>query len=209
MSSTCEKYSIPRKKKKIRINVFGVEKEEIYLLYVSPQENMDPINLLILENEEEFHYCLTKNFSRLLGDLTMHNGVSHYCYYCLHRFRYETSRQKHSIYCRKHRAQRIFLPKEGENLLTFTCMHLQHPIPYVVYADFESLLKPIQRVTPSSSTSFSEKKSKHIPCGYGFVIIGPEGKPIKPIEIIYRGENVVKQFLKSLIQEKEILARNC
>ncbi|GFU90495.1 gastrula zinc finger protein XlCGF57.1 [Trichonephila clavipes] len=58
------------------INVFGFE-DEIFPLYVSSREDLDCINLLYISNEEMQHYCLIWNFSRLIGDLSKHQGKTH------------------------------------------------------------------------------------------------------------------------------------
>lgn len=147
---------------------------------------------------------LIRKFLRLLGDLIKYNGVAHYCYGCLHRLKYEASLQTHIEYCKQHKAQRIYLPKKEENLLTLTVTQLQHPIPYVIYADFEAILKPIDIVAPSPINSYSEKKTQHIPWGYAYIMIGHDGKPIKSLKL-YKGENVVI-FFNSIIAENEILA---
>ena len=192
---------------KLRINVFGLDKEEVYPLYISSKENEDVVNLLVLENEETHHYTLIRNFSRLMSDLTNHNGECFYCYRCLHRFKEETTLNEHSTYCSNHTAQRIVLPQEGDkDILSFTATYLQHKIPYVVYADFESLLVPISSVTPAGQKAYQEKKTHHVACSYAYIIIGPKGLPVNTIKF-YRGQNAVEHFLDAIIAEKEILAK--
>lgn len=99
----------------------------------------------------------------------------------------------------------INFPKEGEreHILSFTVTYLQHPIPYIVYADFESILKPMDSVTPTPQTSYCGKISKHTACSFIFVIIDSDGKPFKNKLTLYRGENAAEAFIKSLIQETE------
>ena len=50
----------------LAINVFGVEKEEVYPLRLS-KIKFKPINLLLISDSETKHYCLIKNMSRLLS----------------------------------------------------------------------------------------------------------------------------------------------
>lgn len=76
--------------------------------------------------------------------------------------------------------------------------HLQHPIPYVVYCDFESLLKPMDTVYPGPQISISKKiskQTKHIACSFAFFIIGLHGKPFKNKLTPYSGENAAEEFL--------------
>ena len=50
----------------LAINVFGVEREEVYPLRLS-KIKLKPINLLLISDSETNHYCLFKNMSRLLS----------------------------------------------------------------------------------------------------------------------------------------------
>lgn len=53
----------------LRINVFGYENDQITILRVSDKEDLPAINLMLLADEEKQHYCLIKNFSRLMNKL--------------------------------------------------------------------------------------------------------------------------------------------
>ena len=68
-------------------------------------------------------------------------------------------------------------------------------MPFVIYADFESIIKPHQ----AAAGDKSEIKSKHQACGYVYQIVRYDGASSHVR--IYRGEDAVKQFLKSLQQE--------
>ena len=96
------------------------------------------------------------------------------------------------------------MPEEMDSFLHFKRTYKQHPIQYTIYANFESLMVPVSTATHSCHHSYNMKVSQHVPCGYAHLIIGPDGKPIKPIQC-YRGENTVKHFLDALIREKEVL----
>ena len=43
---------------------------------------------------------------------------------------------KHVKRCREHGCQRVKMPKEGENSLSFKAIEKQHKLPFVMYADF-------------------------------------------------------------------------
>ena len=68
-------------------------------------------------------------------------------------------------------------------------------VPFVIYADFESIIKPYQ----AAAGDKSEIKSKHQACGFGYQIVRSDGASSNVR--IYRGEDAVEQFLKSLHQE--------
>ncbi|GBN05755.1 hypothetical protein AVEN_82471-1 [Araneus ventricosus] len=184
----------------LRINVFGNEENEVFSLYVSKRVNEECANLLLIANEEMQHYCLIRNMSILLGDMTKHKTKHHYCYRCLHRFAKVEIVKEHLQYCSEHSPQHIKMPEKGEKFIKFQNVHYQHPLPYIIYADFESLI--VKEVHTSGNI---EIIARHEACGYAYVIIGPDGRSVKPIEI-YRGENAVKHFMEDILKEKEELA---
>ena len=55
-------------------------------------------------------------------------------------------------------------------------------VPFRIYADFESILKPVETAQKDETKCFTEKCQKHIPCGYCFhtvsLIPGVEFSPI-------------------------------
>ncbi|CAL1294548.1 unnamed protein product [Larinioides sclopetarius] len=184
----------------LRINVFGYEENQVFPLHVSKRENEDCINLLLIATEATQHYCLIKNMSRLLGDLTKYNGRCHYCYRCLHRFVKADTLEEHFKYCNAHSPQHIKMPAAGENIVKFVNVHYQQPLPYIIYADFESLI-----VKEVHTKGNSETIARHVACGYAYIIIGPDGRSVKPITV-YRGENAVQHFMINILKEKDELA---
>ncbi|GBL85266.1 hypothetical protein AVEN_145574-1, partial [Araneus ventricosus] len=193
------KVPIIEKLNNLRINVFGYEDDEVFPLYISKREDIQVINLLYITQGDDKHYCLIKNMSRLLGDLTKFNGETFYCYSCLHRFTTESLLKNHLPYCNEHSPQRIVMPEPGEeSVLQFKQHKFSQPVPYAIYADFEALIEPMQTIPG--------KTASHIPCGYAYIIIGPNGLPLKPVTV-YRGSDAVDHFITSIVREKDILAK--
>ncbi|GBN23470.1 hypothetical protein AVEN_224307-1 [Araneus ventricosus] len=69
------------------------------------------------------------------------------------------------------------------------------PVPYVIYADFESIITPNIRQVNAVSL--------HEPCGYCYVVIEPDGKSVKP-PTAYREIDAAKLFVSSMLKEEEI-----
>ena len=73
----------------ININVFGYEKM-LFPIYVSKQhdDRVPVVDLLLISNGNAKHYCLIKNFNRLMPVKTenSHHSV-HYCKRCLIGYR--------------------------------------------------------------------------------------------------------------------------
>jgi len=159
------------------------------------------IDLLYISNEQSSHYAAIRNMSRLLGHTTLHNGRSFHCGYCLRMFSSNEVLQKHQVLCSQHSAQAIEMPKPGENILKFSKFGNTFPIPYVIYADFETFISPKNDVGRDRNTVIT---AEHIPCGFCYVVVGPDGMLVKkPVK--YRGEDVVSNFLACLLaEEKEI-----
>ena len=111
----------------------------------------------------------------------------------------------HKKYCNgvNGRPTRIDMPKEGENILAFQNHHKQMKAPYVIYADFEALVKKIQGCEQDreKNKSYTEKTEWHEACGYSYVVVKSDGEVTG--SKVYRGENAVKSFLESIMQEKE------
>ena len=75
--------------------------------------------------------------------------------------------------------------------------------PYVVYADFECLVRKITKCEPDDKQSFTVKSEKHEPCGFCYVVGRSDGQTFGPYT--YRGEDAVFVFLRYLQNhEREI-----
>src|SRR6218665_3268764 len=133
----------------ININVFGYEKM-IFPIYVSKQQDdrVPVVDLLLISNGNAKHYCLIKNFNRLMPVKTenSHHSV-HYCKRCLIGYRDIDSLKKHSVFCSQMEAQRIELPG---TTLSFRNYNRSLRVPFTVYADFESIIKPVDTCQPKS-----------------------------------------------------------
>jgi len=57
------------------------------------------------------------------------------------------------------------MPKEGE-VVKFKNHERKLKHPFVLYADFESIINPIHGCKPNSDNSFTTLNAKHIPCGF-------------------------------------------
>ena len=83
----------------------------------------------------------------------------------------------------------------------FKNYHKQMKAPYVVYADFESLVKKIATCEPDNEKSFTIKTEKQEPCGFSFLIVRSDGQAFGPVT--YRGEDAVYNFLRILLVEEK------
>jgi len=128
----------------ISVNVTVYEGKELIPIYTSKFCNQRPhhANLMLLSKGDNFHYTLVTNLSRLVGGSTHHNGMTFVCPYCLHPFRYKHCLQNHLPECSQHPAQTVTYQEEGKNILKFDKIQRMFPVPFALYADFESLHLP-------------------------------------------------------------------
>ena len=156
----------------LSISVYGVENEKkvVYPLRVSQTVVRDRhVDLLLYEYYSIQHYTTIRSFSRLVSSqLSNHNGATYFCRRCLHGCSTQALLEAHAVDC--NHAQRTKFPTDSR--CRFTNVQKQLPTPSVVYADFESILKPVNGdvdVTQgvdigieSSTHVFQE----HIPCSF-------------------------------------------
>ena len=128
----------------ISINVLVYERKKLIPIYTSKFCNQRPhhVNLLLLSKGDKFHYTLLKSISRLVGDRTHYNGKTFVCPCCLHPFSLEHCLQNHLPKCSQHPAQTVKYPEEGKNILKFHKIQHMFPVPFALYADFESFITP-------------------------------------------------------------------
>ena len=161
----------------IKINVFGYEKGiGIYPLRHSKDENA--IDLLLIsddendendENDKKWHYCWIKNFNRLMCRHPAKSYISmYYCKRCLNGWTSEEALNRHKIDCNKGIVVRKGLPKPGsdESILSFKDHHKSMRVPFVFYADFESIIEPIDTCQPNPNKSYTNKYQKHTPISF-------------------------------------------
>ena len=100
---------------------------------------------MLIESGEKQHYCYVKRVSALLYDQSKAHNTKHFCMLCLTGFSREDLLEKHKKYCHdlKGKPTRIDMPKEEEKIVSFQNYNKQMKAPYVIYADFEALVKKI------------------------------------------------------------------
>ena len=161
-----------RQNPSVSINVFGYEKE-VYPLRISKRANEETVNLLLISEGENQHYCWIKNISRLLNSqVSKHKTKRFFCLRCLNSFHTNESLQKHDMYCSNNDAVRIVLPEEENNSLSFKNYNRSLRVPFVVYADFEAFTEKLDNdgIQTDNNTSYTIQYEKHSPSGFCYYI---------------------------------------
>ena len=161
---------------------------------------------MLIESGEKQHYCYVKRVSALLYDQSKSHNTKHYCMLCMNGFSREDLLENHKKYCNglKGKPTRIDMPKEEEKIVSFQNYYKQMKVPYVIYADFEALVKKISLCElegGNKEKSYTLMKTEyHKASGYSYTVVRSDGEV--PGLKVYRGENAVGKFLSDLLQEE-------
>ena len=151
----------------ISISVLGYNKEEkIFPLRISKYTGCDyDIVLLLLkeaekgengEIKEKTHYTLVKNKSALIASqINSHEHKRHLCLNCFNSFNNPESLEKHKENCYNNESVKITMPPPYTYLRFKNFLHSEKA-PFAVYADFESLIKPIDNCDPDPNKSYTK-----------------------------------------------------
>ncbi len=110
----------------------------------------------------------------------------------------------HEEICSGQKLQRSVYPNPGDTI-KFRNYERLHDVPFVVYADFESFVSPIQYAEQDPSKSFTNKYQDHVPSGFCYVIkcakesIYPTKTVLKTAS--YEGEDMGKSFVETLTED--------
>ena len=188
----------------IPVAVYRIEHDgsQIYPLYMSKSRDKEPINLLMIQGQEHYHFAWIKNFNKLLRP----KGSKHakvYCPYCC--YGYVKSRHgdfnlaNHKVHCRPHGPQRTQYLPEGENFVEFKEFRKMQKMPFTIYADFECLNTSIGDDILYSGMNL---KTNHEVSGFTFYTVSDY---FPPNIVSYRGEDAGQVFLEKIQLEKRRL----
>ena len=185
------------------ITVLGYDGKNVYPLRNSHNTDRDHnIILMLIEEDRVKHYCLVKSINRLLSSqVSKGKRKEYFCLNCLNPFPSEESLNKHEEYCKKHKAVKIKMPEKG-TMLKFKNYHRSVKVPFIVYADFECFIKPIQLCDPDDKESYTKQYQKHEPSRFCYYIECFDDKVYKPKIVSHTGEDTAQKFVEML--EKDI-----
>ena len=182
----------------ISISVLGYSKNErIYPLRISEytkakkeNERKNNIILLLIKNGNNSHYCLVKNLSALLtSQVNSHKGKFYFCLNCLNGYDNPEKLEKHKEYCSEEESIKINMPPP-ESYIKFKNYLYSERAPFAIYADFESIVKPLETCKPDPNKSYTLKYQKHEPVSFVYYIKS-------------FNESVYKSKLRSYVKENE------
>ena len=190
----------------ISITVFGYEGKSVYPLRNSDNTDREhDIILMLIEEGGVKHYCLVKSIERLLSSQTTKGKrKQHFCLRCLNPFWCQEALSRHQEYCDEYEAVKIELPKKG-TMLKFKNYHRSEKVPFIVYADFECNIKPIQLCNPDDKSSYTKQYQKHEPSSFCYYIKCFDDEIYEPKSVSYTGEDAAQKFVEMLEEDIKII----
>ena len=119
------------------------------------------VNLLLITDGEKRHYTAIKSLLRLLSKENANSKRTyHYCPNCLQAFCTEKSRETHYANCMDHDFVKVEMPnREEDKYVQYHDGQKQFKVPFIMYADFESILEPMENNSKGLV-------NKHVPSGF-------------------------------------------
>ena len=178
----------------VSINVYGWN-GSVEPLRISEEEKKFHVDLLLIVEDFKSHFCLIKNFSRLVSSQMRFRNRRHrvFCKRCLNSFISDKSLQNHKEICGKFKEAKIETPG---GVCSFSNYQKMMHVPVVGYADFESILKP---------TGKKDQTHEHLPCGFAFHLVSPF---LQMEPFLKRGENESENLGEKFILEIISAVRN-
>lgn len=188
----------------VSINVYGLEEDQIVgPLHYTKSRKEEHVNLLFLDDGANTHYCWIKNFSALVGSQFSKRGHKIWiCDGCLVFFRTELALKNHL----KHGCYKVKcnLPNEKNKILKFTNYPKKERVPFIIYCDFEAILKPLNTCIPDTQFPFTQNIIKHEPYSFAYYIKCSYDDTLSKFEL-YRGEDCGKKFIEKLRVDLKII----
>ena len=167
------------------------------------------VNLIILEevDKQKKYYVAIKSLSKLLSSMnSKHEKAQHFCDNCLNGFKTQESRDQHYEYCTSNESVKIEMPAKNPIVRYSNGQH-QFKVPFITYADFESMLEPIQGARNNPNISSTMGVNSHKPSGWCLHSKFAYGKVKKPTTQC-RGPDCVEKFCEKIISEAKRLYKS-
>ena len=158
----------------VQVNVFHYRKKTLIPVLISKnRDSRFVIDLLLLTDGQRHHYVLIKDlkvFVNNIRGLSPRSGTV-LCRNCFHICSTDEIYQRHVQSCLEHEAVTIKMPPPEKSTLCFQNYQAKWFVPFVIYFDFESLIKPEQSCSNNPDGSFSQTIELHEPCGFCVAVV--------------------------------------
>ena len=163
------------------------------------------MDLLLISKEFKSHYVYIKDFDRFMFNKTKNKSKKYFFKSCLRCFSSEKILIEHRTDCLVINGKQSVKLKSGT--ISFKNYSKQRPVLFKIYADFECILKKVERdiieygsIECDSNSSYTRKYQDHSPYSFAYKIVCIDNKFSKKV-VLYRGKDAVYKFIKSILSE--------
>ena len=187
----------------VSINVYGYS-GVIYPHYLSStllQCDRQVVNLLLHSG----HYFLIRNMSALVTPQCKTNKWKcHVCPSCLLYFVQKDRYETHIRLCKKDGTQYVF-PKGNEVELGFSSFNSMVNVPFVIYADLETMICKEEMVRWGKTRS----KRRHVPILVGALTVYKDRSEFGSTPFLYTGSDCIGMLIEFLNREQHRVHQIC
>ena len=150
----------------IGVNILAIENKKTYICRKGKDYERIVMLMTDVENPNKQHYVAVKSLSRLLSKQnSKHKEAPHFCSNCLNGFESEIIRDEHYEYCRSKDSVRVEMPTKNP-IVKYTDGQYQLKVPFMIYAEFESMLVPVSGAPNNPEMSTTRGINIHQPSGW-------------------------------------------
>ncbi len=176
--TSLKKIKVWEENNNVNVNVFSYDEDERGLYTIRIGELKEPDETINLYLHDDNHYCVIKDLNRLVSSQLSKSGHGKdICLRCLNAFGRLTKKErqedpekkslleKHMEICSGQKLQHAAYPKPGDTV-QFKNYERLHDVPFSVYADFESFVKPLETEEKDPTQSYTTQYQSHVPSGF-------------------------------------------
>ena len=183
----------------ISVNVLGLDGKEIITLRKTQEKKENHVILFKLKQGENEHFALVNNLNRLwFGQDSKNKNQRQVCDGCLNSFNSKETLEVHQEFCVNDGVKGVLPPRKST--IKFKKVQCGTIVPFAIYADFECILKKIERKIGEKTTQIQH----HIPCSFCFLPVSRVGEGDVGSPVFFRGkkeDDVGKIFLEKLVEQ--------
>ena len=175
----------------ITINILALEDKKVYICRKG-KEYDQVANLMLITDHNKKHYVTANT-----------RNLNTFVLIACRDFAEQKSRDEHYVYCRSNEAVTIEMPNK-KPVVEYSDGQYQFKVPFMMYADFESIIEPIQGASKNPNVSSTRGVNIHMPSGWCVYSNFAFGKVANPLTL-YRGSDCVKKLCEHIISEAKRL----
>ena len=126
------------------------------------------------------------------------------CKRCFYHFTKEDLLEKHISYCDNNETAVVKMPDKKHRIHKFKHYFKKLPLPFIIYADFECFIIPVNSCQPNPEKSYTTTYQKHEPSAFCLYLKALDGMNTNFKPIVYTkkkpDEDISKEFIKRVVE---------